>query len=138
MSDKITVDRGFFDHLLKCMAKQKSNCPNSQGIYVGVSEPYQEMIDAAYRKAKALLSQDSQGDEQGSFRRFKLIRSTDVTGISGTGEIAMGIQWPDLSCHLFWFNGESTAHHKSIVWLKSIHCYNDASGKPNACIEWVD
>jgi hypothetical protein len=31
MSNEIMVDRDSFEHLLNCMANQKSNHPNSQG-----------------------------------------------------------------------------------------------------------
>jgi hypothetical protein len=36
----------------------------------------------------------------GPFHRFKLVRAVDVTGISGVGEIAVGVQFPDQSCVL--------------------------------------
>jgi len=69
----------------------------------------------------------------GPFHRFRLVRSVDVTGISGTGEIALGIQWPDQSCNLFWLKHGTHGYYKSIGQLKEIHCYND-----NARIEWVN
>lgn len=78
------------------------------------------------------------GQPQGAFKRFKLTRFTDVTGISGTGDIAVGIQWPDQACHLFWLKHGTTGHYPGIGKLREIHCYNDASGQPNAAIEWID
>ena len=75
---------------------------------------------------------------QGPFSRFKLVRTTDITGISGTGEIAVGVQWPDQTCHLFWLKTQTSGNYQSIGQLQEIHCYNDASGHPNARIEWVD
>lgn len=75
---------------------------------------------------------------QCSISRFKLVRTTDITGISGTGEIAVGIQWPDGTCHLFWLKSETSGYYKSVEQLKQIHCYNDASGQPNARVEWID
>jgi hypothetical protein len=75
---------------------------------------------------------------QGPFSRFKLVRTTDITGISGTGTIAVGVQWPDQTCHLFWLKTETSGSYKSIDQLKQIHCYNDASGQPNARVEWMD
>lgn len=43
---------------------------------------------------------DNTVQPQGPFSRFKLVRATDITGISGTGVIAVGVQWPDQTCHL--------------------------------------
>ena len=73
-----------------------------------------------------------------TFRRFKLVRTTDITGISGTGEIAVGVQWPDQSATLFWLKTETNGYYKSLDQLQQIHCYNDASGQPNARVEWID
>jgi hypothetical protein len=70
---------------------------------------------------------------QGPFSRFKLVRSTDVTGISGTGEIAFGVQWPDQTCDLFWIKFGTHGYYKSIGQLREIHCYNS-----NAKVEWID
>jgi hypothetical protein len=72
------------------------------------------------------------------FSRFNLTRSTDITGISGTGKVAVGVQWPDKTIHLYWLKTATTGHYKNITQLESIHCYNDASGKPNARVEWID
>ncbi len=74
----------------------------------------------------------------GPFSRFNLIRKTDITGISGTGKIAVGVQWPDQTVHLYWLKTGTTGHYKNIAQLESIHCYNDASGQPNASVEWID
>lgn len=77
MSNEITVDKEFFEHLLNCMEKQKTNHPNSQGRYVGVSEPWQEAIDAAYNKARALLSQNAvQVKEPFSYREDPILGHT--------------------------------------------------------------
>ncbi|MFJ4686414.1 hypothetical protein [Streptomyces sp. NPDC088789] len=35
-------------------------------------------------------------------RRFKLVRRTDVTGVSGEGHVADGVQWPDGTCCMRW------------------------------------
>jgi len=75
---------------------------------------------------------------QGVFKRFKLTRFTDITGISGLGDIAVGTQWPDKSCELFWLKYGTTGHYQSMEQLQEIHCYNDASGNPNASVEWID
>ncbi|MGW0012549.1 hypothetical protein ACWDVX_22740 [Streptomyces tendae] len=41
-------------------------------------------------------------DQQVAPRRFVLRRRTDVSGISGTGDIADGVQWPDGTASLRW------------------------------------
>lgn len=67
-------------------------------------------------------------------RRFILDRSQDITGISGTGVIAYGIEWlPDGPCDLFWLRTKTTGQYPSIKSLQSIHCYND-----NAKVIWVE
>jgi hypothetical protein len=35
-------------------------------------------------------------------RRFKLVRHTDVSGVSGTGVVAEGVEWSDGSVALRW------------------------------------
>lgn len=48
-------------------------------------------------------------------RRFELHRSADSTGVSGTGVVADGVQWPDGSVVLRW-----RSRHASTVVLSSI------------------
>jgi hypothetical protein len=67
-------------------------------------------------------------------RRFTLDRSQDITGISGVGVIAYGIEWsPDGPCDLFWLRTKTTGQYPSVDVLKAIHCYND-----NARVIYVD
>ncbi|MFJ6566632.1 hypothetical protein ACIQNU_04380 [Streptomyces sp. NPDC091292] len=44
-------------------------------------------------------------------RRFRLQRTTDITGVSGTGRVADGILWPDGTASVRW-----TGEHPSIVF----------------------
>lgn len=55
-------------------------------------------------------------------RRFHLQRHHDVTGASGTGRVADGIQWPDSTATLRW-RGEraSTVHWDRIEDAEAIH-----------------
>lgn len=45
-------------------------------------------------------------------RRFKLIRHTDVSGVSGTGVVAEGVEWSDGSVALHWRGQYAT----TVVW----------------------
>ncbi len=67
-------------------------------------------------------------------RCFILDRNTDITGISGTGIIAYGVEWePDGHCDLYWLRTKTTGQYPSVESVKAIHCYND-----NARVVWVD
>lgn len=37
-------------------------------------------------------------------RRFELVRETDVSGTSGTGVVAVGVEYPDGAVHMQWRN----------------------------------
>ncbi|MFH9413986.1 hypothetical protein [Streptomyces rochei] len=65
-------------------------------------------------------------------RRFHLQRTTDITGVSGTGRVADGVQWPDgtvsirwtgpMPSTVFWHSLDNALHvhghggHTRIVW----------------------
>jgi len=55
-------------------------------------------------------------------RRFQLERDVDVSGVSGTGVVAFGVQAPDGTCVLWW-NSEhdSIAIYPSMETLLAIH-----------------
>jgi hypothetical protein len=56
-------------------------------------------------------------------RRFELHRDTDISGVSGTGVVADGVQFPDGTVALRW-RGElpsSTIHDRGIAAVISIH-----------------
>jgi hypothetical protein len=40
-------------------------------------------------------------------RRFKLVRTEDVSGTSGTGVVAYGVEYPDGAVHMQWRNQEN-------------------------------
>lgn len=55
-------------------------------------------------------------------RRFHLQRDTDVSGTSGTGRVADGVQWPDGTASLRWRGPyASTVHWDSITDAEYIH-----------------
>jgi len=61
-------------------------------------------------------------------RLFHLFRREDVTGISGVGIIAEGVQFTDGTCVMRWkTNTTSTAVYNSITDLEVIHGHNGAT-----------
>lgn len=55
-------------------------------------------------------------------RRFKLVRNVDESGVSGTGEVAYGVQFKDGYCALRWNTATaSTAFYDSIEDVEAIH-----------------
>ncbi|WP_206538991.1 hypothetical protein [Nocardiopsis lucentensis] len=67
-------------------------------------------------------------------RRFRLIRTTDPTGVTGTGHVADGIQWPDGTATVRWRSARpSTVNWDRIEDAETIHGYGGATR-----IEWTD
>jgi hypothetical protein len=68
--------------------------------------------------------------------RFVLERHTDVSGVSGVGVVAEGIQFSDGVVALRWLGGNPTSvvfHDNGIESVKAIHGHNGATQ-----IVWVD
>lgn len=67
-------------------------------------------------------------------RRFKLVRTEDPSGISGTGVVAHGVQFEDGTIVMRWRSGTpSTLIYNSTKDLLAVHGH---SGLTN--IEWID
>ena len=67
-------------------------------------------------------------------RRFVLVRKVDVSGISGTGLVAEGVQFTDGTCAIRWRGARrSTVLWNSIEDVEAIHGHEGAT-----VIEWVD
>ncbi|MFG1912418.1 hypothetical protein [Kribbella sp. NPDC048928] len=69
-----------------------------------------------------------------SSRRFRLIRHQDVSGVSGTGPVAEGVQFTDGAVALRWYGDYPT----TTVWdgidsVVAIHGHGGAT-----VIEWLD
>jgi hypothetical protein len=65
-------------------------------------------------------------------RTFRLVRTEDVTGVSGTGIVADGVAWPDGSVSVRW-RGE----HPSIVFwrdLEAVEAIHGHGGRTH--LEW--
>lgn len=55
-------------------------------------------------------------------RYFQLLRLEDVSGLSGTGLVAEGLQFHDGQCALSWFGKyHSLEIHPSIEQVKALH-----------------
>lgn len=58
-------------------------------------------------------------------RRFVLQRNQDATGISGTGDVAEGVQFSNGWCALSWLTGmHSVGVYPNLVQLEAIHGHN--------------
>lgn len=67
-------------------------------------------------------------------RLFRLLRAVDVTGVSGTGHVADGVQWPDGTVTIRWRGGRpSTVQWASIDDAVAIHGHGG-----NTLLEWAD
>ncbi|MGW2495862.1 hypothetical protein ACWCV2_15360 [Streptomyces pseudogriseolus] len=67
-------------------------------------------------------------------RLFHLERDTDVTGVSGTGRVADGVQWPDGTVALRWIGDRpSTVLWGSVDDVAAIHGHGGATR-----IVWAD
>ncbi|MFI0929605.1 hypothetical protein ACH4TP_37640 [Streptomyces sp. NPDC021012] len=61
-------------------------------------------------------------------RVFRLQRHTDISGVSGLGHIADGIQWPDGTVTIRWRGPRpSTVHWNSLDDALAIHGHNGAT-----------
>lgn len=67
-------------------------------------------------------------------KRFRLMRRVDLSGSSGTGHVADGVQFTDGVCVMRWLTADrSTCVYDSIEALIRIHGHSGASE-----VEWVD
>jgi len=67
-------------------------------------------------------------------RRFNLIRDVDTTGISGTGHVAWGVQFPDGACVVRWKTKvTSCAFYAHVDDVIAIHGHNGATR-----LQWLD
>lgn len=68
-------------------------------------------------------------------RRFQLARDHDVSGVSGTGVVAQGVQFEDGAVAVRWITGQ---HRSTVVWddidsVEAIHGHGGATR-----VEWLD
>jgi hypothetical protein len=70
-------------------------------------------------------------------RRFVLDRSDDETGVSGTGIVAWGLEWPDGRVVTRWCSDQSEAR-QTCVWdsLADVEMVHGHNGRTK--VRWVD
>lgn len=78
-------------------------------------------------------------------RRFRVVRDVDVTGISGTGVVAEGVEFTDGTAVMRWLDAgvsdtsrargvrPTTVLHESVASIEALHGHNGATR-----VEWVD
>ncbi|MEV0802234.1 hypothetical protein AB0I34_31365 [Kribbella sp. NPDC050281] len=68
-------------------------------------------------------------------RCFQLVRHIDVSGISGTGVVAEGVEWSDGTAALHWGGRYPT----TTVWPDGVHALLTVHGHNGATtIRWLD
>lgn len=78
--------------------------------------------------------QEAREDEDHKPRRWQLVRKKDVTGMSGTGVVAEGIQFRDNSVAYKWRTSPST-----VQFAESIHDVQHIHGHSgNTRVEFID
>lgn len=61
-------------------------------------------------------------------RVFNLVRNQDVSGVSGTGVVAQGVEFDDGTCAMRWLTGTaSTAVYASLQDVETIHGHGGAT-----------
>jgi len=116
------------------------------------SEPTRDQVDEAYRLADLVIAADPQTDDGAAStaspaavvsppapsspfpRRFLLFRHHDVSGKSGTGVVAEGVEFTDGRAALRW-RGEwpSTVAWDDVELIVGVHGHSGATE-----IRWID
>jgi hypothetical protein len=52
-------------------------------------------------------------------RRFQLIRYEDESGVSGTGVVAVGVEFPSGYVQMEWLNTQNDRVQTEVVWVDS-------------------
>lgn len=69
-------------------------------------------------------------------RRFYLRRKEDISGMSGVGKIAEGVEFSNGRVAIIWLSEfESTGQYSSITALERVHTHN---GKHDTRVVWID
>src|SRR3954452_15358425 len=70
-------------------------------------------------------------------RRVQIVRKSDLSGISGTGVVAFGVEFPDGRCVTRW-RGQTSGVSQTCIWdsiidIEEIHGHNGSTR-----IEYID
>lgn len=69
-----------------------------------------------------------------TFNRFELNRQVDISGVSGTGLVAVGVEFPTGKCVVNWLGKHTTVTvYDSIEDVKFIHLHGG-----NTILNWID
>lgn len=69
-------------------------------------------------------------------RRFYLKRGEDISGMSGLGKIAEGVEFSNGRVALIWLSEfETTSQYSSITALEKVHTHN---GQHDTKVVWID
>ena len=67
-------------------------------------------------------------------RRFKLYRTLDESGVSGTGTIAEGVKFTNGYCSLSWLTEKTSwGMYRSVAEMMSIHGHDGSTE-----LQWID
>lgn len=96
---------------------------------------YRDMLLKFRREASGEVGEERV--EIPSLRRFHLNRSEDETGVSGTGVVAVGIQFPSGQCVMEWISKRTKA--KSMGVYQSPEDLIEVHGHDGrTTMEWLD
>lgn len=66
-------------------------------------------------------------------RRFQLVRFSDPSGVSGTGVVAYGVEWPDKAVSMRWLGADAAfANWDSIEAVERVHGHGGLT-----VVEWI-
>lgn len=70
-----------------------------------------------------------------TLKTFRLVRTEDVSGVSGTGTVAMGVVFPDGHAAMRWTVGD---HRSTVTWdsVESIEAVHGHGGRTT--IQWEE
>lgn len=71
-------------------------------------------------------------------QRFELVRNEDVSGVSGTGIVAVGAVFPSGRCIIEWLPGPNVDVRSVVVYdaIEELHQVNGHGGR--TVVQWVD
>lgn len=87
-----------------------------------------------YTRTRRELTNRIHAPRRHSMKRFQLLRHTDISGVSGTGVVAEGIQFTDGTVVVRWYgDNPSTVVWASIMAAVAIHGHNGSTE-----VVWID